>query len=263
MNEVMGDMVNIIGDGNDVTINDIKEILEDYQNLKIQNDSLLSQNTKYFEDLTDANENVEELQKQAGEIPTLNFTNLAMCIDGNDIPVNQNNSMVTVDGHDYISKEFFEKLVPDNQNITFKDNTLYIGRVIAEKKSLFSEAVMDKSNFDIIDTISDSYGNNYANVLCCHTGNTGKKYIMYVLNNKYSLLKISLSIRDDANLDDKGIITIKADDDIVYTSESLNKTTEPFVKSDIPINNCTILTITYDCGIDYIDCIISDAVIYN
>lgn len=139
MNEVMGDMVNVIGDGNNVTINDIKEVLEDYLDLKTQNESLLAQNTKYFDDLTKANKEIDQLHMLSSEEPSINFTNLAMSIDGEDMPVNQNNSMVTINGRDYMSKELFEKIIPDNKSITIKNDMLIIGRNIAEQASLFNQ----------------------------------------------------------------------------------------------------------------------------
>lgn len=263
INEAFGGVVNVIGDGNEVTINDIKELLADYQNITEQKESLLEQNAKYFDDLTNANEEIKNLQSQMEDNPIFEYNSLGLSIDGSDILINKNKSMVTIDGQDYFSKEIIENLISDTQNISIKDNTLFVGKVVTDKANLCDNTTMDQRNFNIINTITDSYGNNYANALYCSTGNTGKKYIIYVLNSKYAFLKFKLAIRDDAYLDDTGIITIIADDTIVYTSENLYKTTEPFTVYDIPINNCKLLKITYDCGTDNIDCIISDAIVYN
>jgi len=76
-------------------------------------------------------------------------------------------------------------------------------------------------------------------------------------------LKISVAISDTAKLDLSGILTIKADDKVVYTSESINKTTIPFTELDIPIDNCNLLTLEYTGSSNYIDCIISSAEVYN
>lgn len=69
-------------------------------------------------------------------------------------------------------------------------------------------------------------------------------------------------VNENSDIDRSGVITIKADDVIVYTSPSLNKKTEPFAEASIPIQNCTLLTIEYN-G-DYSNpCIISDAAVFN
>ena len=53
-------MVNIIGDDNNVTINDIKELIADYQELKVQNDVLTAQSTEFYNELEDAKNKIEE-----------------------------------------------------------------------------------------------------------------------------------------------------------------------------------------------------------
>ena len=59
------------------------------------------------------------------------------------------------------------------------------------------------------------------------------------------------------------IITIKADDDVVYTSPSLNKKTEAYTEIDVPINNCKLITIEYSTDSWSNDCILSDVIVYN
>lgn len=260
---VMGDVINVTGNDNQVTINSIKDLIDDYQRLQSQNKSLLEQNSKYFSDLTEANCQVSTLQSFTNDIPEINFNNLSLSLDAQDILINKNNSMVTIDGGDYFSREIVESLIPTNQKMIIKDNTLFIGTVVANKSNLFEHKVMDQSNCGIQDTATDSYGNVYSNLLFMQTQNNyNHDYIIYVLNEQYSLLRFSVSIRDNAKLDRKGILTIKADDQVVYTSDSLNKKTELFSEIDIPINYCKLLTIEYDSE-EYCGCIISDAIVYN
>lgn len=246
INEVMGNVINITGNDNEVTINNIKDLVDEYQNLQNQNKSLLDQNSKYFSDLSEANYQINTLQSKTDNIPEINFNNLGLSIDAQDIPINKNNSMVSIDGRDYFSREITESLISENQNFTIKDDTLSIGKVIAGKANLFDQKVMDQINCEIQNTATDSYGNVYTNMLFMQTQyNQNHDYIIYILNEQYSLLRFSVAIRDSAQLDKKGILTIKADNQIVYTSNSLNKKTELFTEVDIPINYCTLLTIEY------------------
>ena len=260
MNEVMGDMVNVIGDGNNVTINDIKEVLEDYLDLKTQNESLLAQNTKYFDDLTKANKEIDQLHMLSSEEPSINFTNLAMSIDGEDMLVNQNNSMVTINGRDYMSKELFEKIIPDNKSITIKNDMLIIGRNIAEQASLFNQWIVDQSSCSHDETYTDSFGHTYSNSISLRENGS---HIIFNLDNKYKYLKLGYAADENTNLNEVGTIIVKADDNIVYTSSEIAKTNDFNEIMDIDIKNCSLLKLEYSITNSWHPCIISDAVVYN
>ena len=273
--------LNLVSLGNDITINDIENLMQNYTQLQSdidslnqQKDALVEQNTQYYNDLINANKIIEELnsglnceicnlKSQLDSTPVLNYRNLALSIDVDDIPINTNNSMVTIDGRDYLSREILESIVPDEKSITIKDDTIFVGQVVADRTNLFDFRPMDQNNIYMIDAITDSYGNNYSHVLYTHTSRSGSKFIIYPLDRKFSLMKITVAIRDNADLNSTGILTIKADDNIVYTSNSLYKKMETFTEKDIPINNCNLLTIEYAPSSFHIDCIISNAEVYN
>ncbi|MBP3489069.1 MAG: hypothetical protein J6K53_11800 [Roseburia sp.] len=255
---------NVNGDNNTVTINSVSDLVAEYNKLLSDNETLKTQNVDYFNDLSDASSKLKELEDQMGNIPSISYNNVALSINGEDVSINKNNSLVTIDGRDYVSEEIMEKLIPDNQSVTIKDDTIYVGQVIADKTSLLNQdIIMDQNNIFLIDSITDSYGKNYSNVFYTRTSCTGEKSMVLVLNRKYSLLKFTVAIRDNADIYSTGIITIKADDEVVYTSESLNKKMEPLTEFDIPINNCNLLTIEYAPSSFCIDCIIADIYAYN
>ena len=251
---------NVSGDNNTVTINSVSDLVDEYNKLVSENETLKAQNMSYFNDLSDTSSRLEEVETQMGNTPIFSYANVALSIDGEDISINTNNSMVTIDGRDYVSKEIMEKLVPDNQSVIIKDDTIYVGQVIADKAYLFDQWVMDRSNCEMVASVTDSYGNIYTNALSFSSANQGD--VIYNLNKKYSQLKFTIAVNENSDIDRSGVITIKADDVIVYTSPSLNKKTEPFTEASIPIQNCTLLTIEYN-G-DYSNpCIISDAAVFN
>lgn len=259
---IQSQITNINGNNPTVEINSVSELVNEYNNLVSENDALKKQNYNYVNDLTDAKNEIETLESQLNNSPILNYRSLSLYVNGNDVPINSTNSMVTIDGRDYISKEIMEKLISNNQNVTIKDDTIFVGQVIADKASLFNQYVMNQYRIYIENSITDSYGNTYSNSLHCKSQGKGKDYIIYVLNNKYTLMKFTAAIRDNSDMHTTGIITIKADDEVVYTSGTLNKKTEPFTVTDIPIKNCKLLTIEYSHETS-VDCIISDAIVYN
>lgn len=72
-----------------------------------------------------------------------------------------------------------------------------------------------------------------------------------------------MAIKENTNMGETGTLIIKADDETVYTLDKMDKLMEPVTITDIPINKCNRLTITYNSHGNYIDCIISDAMLYN
>lgn len=190
-------MVNIIGDNNEVTINNIKELVEDYQNLKMQNNSLSVQNTKYFDDLKNAENELEELQAQINNSPIINYSDLGLSINVNDIPINKTNSMVTIDGREYVSKEIIEKVIPKDQSITIKDDTLFIGKVVADKAKLFDKVEVGNIACYTHDSFTDSYDNLRYNSICFYNYNGS---VSYDVNREYSYLQFVISIRNDADI---------------------------------------------------------------
>lgn len=264
INAAMGDMVNIIGDGNNVTINDIKDLIADYQNLKSNNDSLIAQNAKYFDDLMNANKQLEELQSNAEGIPEFVFNDLGLYINGEENSINKNASVVTINGSDYFSKEIVQNLLSDNENMTIKNDTIFIGKVIENKADLLTQKIVDSFECNNINTIMDSYGTTHVNSLCFNPlcFNSRDTYIIFNLNEKYLYLDMSVSISEKTQSGSNGILIVKADDKVVYTSEQLFLTTKPFTIKDIPINNCNLLTISYNYN-GFNQCILSDAIVYN
>lgn len=260
---IMGNVVNITGNDNEVTINSIKDLVDEYQRLQSQNQSLLEQNSKYFSDLEEAQNiiietknqstsKMQELEQQLKDTPNLQFKNIELSIDGEDIPINSINSSVIINNRAYYSDEFIKNIIDSNNNMFIKDNVMYVGKIIKEKSNLLEKWILNSNYVDYKDMITDSYGNIHTNAL-----HFKSKYsnIKYNLNREYSLLQCNISVSDYSSMDRKGIITIKADDIIVYSSFELTKTSEPFKIEDIPINYCSLLTIEYISDIN-IGCIL-------
>lgn len=263
--QLYSQITTINGNNNVVTVNSVDEFITQYNKLLNENETLKAQNSQYFADYTEQKNINENLESQFIEQPNISYKNIGLSIEGNDIPINKQNSIISIDGREYYSKELAEKFLKEDQNIIIKNDTLFIGKVIADKASLFDQNILDQSNFVMENSLIDSYGNSYLNALHIRASYTGDKYIIYSLNNQYSFLRMTIAIRDNANIDSNGILVIKADDTVIYTSNNLNKSMQPFI-IDVPINNCNLLTMEYspkNKSFDSIDCIISDAIVYN
>lgn len=271
INQLNSQIANVNGDNNTVNINSVDDLIEEYSELASENKSLVSQNTKYYDELEEAqnkiaeyesqsNSKVQELEQQLNDMPNVQFKDLGLSVNGEDIPINPTRSSVVIDNKTYYSDEFVYKLIDSNSNISIQDNIMYIGKIIKEKSSLSSEWILNNDSVVFDDSITDSYGNMHTNPMR-FVGNKGS--IIYNLNSQYSLLKCDISICNSARMDKAGVITIIADDTIVYTSPVLTKTTEPFTEEDIPINNCKLLTIEYNADSSYNKCIIDNVMVYN
>lgn len=276
INEVMGNAVNIIGDNNEVTMNNLKDLVEDYQKTKKENESLIAQNTKYFEDLTEANNTIKdyennanqqlkELQKQIDDMPSLEYQDLSLCIDVEDIPINRNNSMIIIDGREYFSKEITEKLLPDDSKITIKDKTIYIGKVVADRVSLFDQYENECYKVFSFSNEMDSYGNKRSNGLYFnYENNYSDSYIRYSLKQQYAYMDFWVSIPENTNSRYSGKIVITTNNnDTIYTSDNLNLLTKPFKVEGLQLNNCDLLEIWLSNNNGQLRCLITDAVVYN
>ena len=69
-------------------------------------------------------EKIDSLTSQIGDMPIIHYQDLALSIDGENVPVNSKDSMAVIDSNEYASKEIVEKLVDESQNVTYKNGTI-------------------------------------------------------------------------------------------------------------------------------------------
>lgn len=267
INKIENAIANVTGDNANITINDIGDFLKEYENIKNRSNELEELNNNYIEQINECSQKIDERDKdienykeQLGESPVFDFQNMQLVLDGYEATINTDKSMVIVNGREYFSKDIIENLLGDTQKITLKDNSIYIGKVVADSVPLINQYMVNGENTSIEDTITDSYGNIHSKAICMGSYWEFSK-IIYNVNEKYNRLKFHISVRDNANINSSGIIRVDADDINVYASESLTKTIKEF-EVDIPLNDCSLVSIIYQ-GDSRLDCIISDAILYN
>ena len=260
--QLYSQVTNVSGNNNTVTINSVDDFIAQYNKLLSENETLKAQNSQYFADYTEQKNINNNLESQLSDRPVVLYKNVGLCIDAEDIPISKNNSIITIDGREYYSKELAEKFLNDNQNITLKDDTLFVGKVIAEKANLIDQWMIDSDGCKIVDSIKDSYGDMHTSALS-FTNSSGN--IIYNLNKQYSYFKFTIATNDSRRLEDYVTVTIKADDVVVF-SQDIDKKTKP-ITSELPINNCSTLTIQCKDSQKniyyYCNCFVSDAILYN
>lgn len=279
--EVVGNNVNIVGDGNEVNIHDATslaneyvELRDKYISLQKDNNYLVSENNAYSDKLDAANQTIVELtsnseneindlKAQIESAPVITYKDLSLCVDTTDIPINSIGSSVTIDGREYFSRDIVEGLITDEKAITIKEGTFYVGNVMKDKTNLYDVRVLDVSGIDKASPLIDSYGNNYSQGWICDSYNHKCSQMILYTKQEYSYLSLTVAIKENSHMDNTGTLTIQADDETVYTLDNMDKLMEPVTVTDIAINKCNRLTITYSSNGWYIDCIISDAVLYN
>lgn len=255
---VQSQIANVSGDGNTVTMNDVDDLVDNYNKLLEENETLKQQNEEYFNDYKTVKEEKEALTTQLQDSPSIQLKNLGLCINSEEANINKNNSYAIINGVEYFSKDFINSLAGENISITMKDDIMYLGKVVADKENLFLQRVVDSENYKIVDSITDSYGNIHNNAAQF----TSNSVVDYNLNGKYSLLKLKIAVDENSYSDSKTTIKISADGKVVYTSDELDKvSTKEIVINDLHINNCTLLEIK--CEGYYVYPIIYDAEVYN
>lgn len=270
MSEISTNVATITGDNNQITINDIGTFVANYLELKEQNQQMQQINTQYAAIIQEKDRQIEEKDRQIREnngqmedlnsqlsgAPVITYQNKELYISAQKIPINTASSMIVVDGREYLSREIVDHLLPDRENMTIKNDGIYVGPVISESANLFDQWILSGSIWKA-DTCIDSYGNEYTNVY-----RMNNKTVTYSLDSQYSKLRINIAVQKGYDRSN-GVITITADDEVVYTSPILSNKTEPYEEIDIPINNCKLLTIQHSVGGYENYCILSNAVVYN
>lgn len=249
-------------DGKNVILRD-----NDVQSLATENDMLKDKISDYESQIANLVSKNDELESKLGnangelsEVPVVEFKDIGLSINGEDVPVNRTKSFAAINGNQYYSKDFINAFIGEDQSVTTKDGVLYIGKIVATKAKLSDQVIVDSHYMKLVDSVTDSYGNNYSKALeACSFSNE----ITYNIDGKYSMLKAKIAVKENGNKKYNGYFEILADGISVYKSPEIGIMTPAF-DIDIPINNCTLLTINYNTPKNtLVRGIIADAVLYN
>lgn len=238
----------------------------DIQELASENEELRNQVSGYEMQIQTLENESKELMVKLGNangelevIPSIEFRNLGLSIDGEEQSINRDRSSVYINGSPYYSQDFVDSLLPDNMTATIKDDMLYIGKIVRDKAGLFDMPVIEKGYYTYFyDNLKDTYGNINSNALVFEYHNY---FTTFNTNRGYAYFKCIIAMQDGYR--GKGSIQIKADGNTIYTSSEITNITEPF-EIDIPINQASTLAIgtigesSYGSRI-----LIADAVLYN
>lgn len=251
---VKSQIANVSGEGNTVNMISVDDLVKNYNKLSEENEKLKKQNDQYF----DENKSLKEQIETTKNNPSVELKNMGLFINEDEININKNNAHAIINGTEYFSKDIISNLVSEDTTITIQNNTMFIGKVIADKANLFSQYVMDDYHSDFIDSATDSYGNKHINVLRIRLGSD----VIFNLNKKYSFLRFKIAADEFSGKNYDSIVSIFADEQEVETISSVNAMTEELVYNDIDINNCTRLEIKCT-GASSVSPIIYDAEVYN
>lgn len=201
-----------------------------------------------------------EIIKSKG--PDIEYQNKALFIDGEEYPINQTNSFVTIDSKKYYSVDFLNALVPEGSEISVQENAIYIGKIIATSEKLSDQWVVDSKYMKKQDSVVDSFGLVHSDVFVS-SHDTEDSTVIFSLNEKFSMLKANLYVEKGGNRDSKGYIEIWADGVSVYKNEDIELTTSK-IPIDVPINNAKLLTIKCtNTPFKKLHLILGDSVVYN
>lgn len=152
-------VANVSGDGNTVTINNVDDLVKNFNKLLEENETLKEQNEDYYTEYKEAKETIDSLEVQLGDSPAIELKDLSLCVDGEDKNINKNKSYAVINGADYFSEDFLNSIIADNTAITIKDDVMYLGKVVADRENLFSQRIVDEGGASVVDNATDSYGN--------------------------------------------------------------------------------------------------------
>lgn len=246
-------------DGKNIVLDDAE-----IQKMAEENESLKNKVAEYEDKINSMESERSELAEKLGDangkldgIPSIEFQNLGLSIDGEEKNINKVKSSVFVNGILYYSKEFVDNLLPSDKAATTKDGMLYVGKIVKEKTNLFDMPVIEKEHYAYFyDSIKDTYGNTYGKSVYWEYGDN---FITFNVGRQYSYFKCTVAMREGRNGENS--FQVLADGNVIYTSSEITNMTEAF-EVDIPINEASTLSVG-TIGVSGSNIIISDAVVYN
>lgn len=229
----------------------LSECEQSIESLQRENDDLQKEKSELTSKLGVANGALDE-------VPSIEFQNLGLSIDGEEKNINQDKSSVYINGKQYYSKEFVDNLLPNDKVATVKDGMFYVGKIIRDKTNLVNMVAITSKDCEKWDSIIDTYGNTYSNALYFkHSGSN----VIYNAERGFSNLKCIVAMKQGSN--GNGYLQIETDDEnVVYTSPQILNLTEPF-EIDVPINQTSKIVIKCINGTNWCEIIVSNAVLYN
>ena len=225
-------IVQVQGKNVELTEEEAQKMANENENLKDDINRYETEIIKYKSDIQEYEDLIDDDNTQA------EFKKLGLTINGRERAIDKEKSSILINGQQYFSQEIVENLLPDNTIITIKDDMIYVGKVVKEKKNLLEQPIIDK-DFDVFiyDNISDTYGNIYNKALCFQYNG---HYIVFNAYKAYSRFKCVICMREGYR--DESIVQIEINDEVIYTSEKITCQTEPFTV-DLPINMASKITI--------------------
>lgn len=247
-------------DGRNVVLDD-----SDVQKLIAENEELKNLTSDYEYKIKELENQSSDLASKLGSvngeldsIPVIEFQNLGLSIDGEEKVINKDRSSVLINGVQYYSQEFIDNLLPVNMSVIIQDNIFYVGKIVKEKRGLFTMPVVEKEyNTSFLDSVKDTYGNMYSNALLFKYNDN---FVTFNVGREYSYLKCTVAMQEGYK--GNGVIQIKADGDVIYTSSEITNITEAY-EINVPINQASIISIGTIGETSESRIIVANAVLYN
>lgn len=235
----------IIGDGKNITEDDIAEFVNNYLELQTENKDLLEQNKNYSEDLqtvnskyedlkSKADDKIQELEQSLKEQKVVTLSSPDLKILGENVNTTLTDYVATIDGRIYYSEGFLNTFLPNK--ISNNNGIVQYGENIPEKINVVSAGLIyDNSGFDLYN--GDSHFmmslQEYKN------GLIGTHYTKATLSiaceEKYSELSFILGHIDNSSSSDSKLIIYYLDTDGEYKEAcSIN------LYKDIPVEPVTV-----------------------
>ncbi len=273
IDEMTGNIINIT-DGENITINNVSDLVErylqlqdDYAALQLQNNSLVAQNIEYFNDLTEANSIINDMQYQAAQeteqlqnsienLYEVDFQNLTLTLNG--IESDYADKVAVINNETFYSIGFLQYLV-DNQAVSSDASRLFIGDVQSEERMpvlLFNEDtylecghLSHRCNINgnkITDLFIDNNGKEYFNGVYRWIPNfdTGNTYIECLVDDYSTFAGTIILNYEYRATPETARLLIYGDGEVIYASPEMTRGLDP-VDFSVDIANISLLRVEF------------------
>lgn len=241
--------IKIDGEYKDLSKDDVQKIVNSITKSNETNEEEKNKNKELEENNKSLTTKVSDLENELStlrKLPNVDFKDIELIKDGNNININKDKSLAIIDQVPYYSEEFIQSIIDDDYNLNTDDGKFYIGNVAKEKVNLLDIAEPYDSDFCEVmytDTFNMS-GESYSNGIIMKRDYGGGE-VKFNIKGKYNKLYFDIGHVDNTSYDEIKLTILVDEKPVKYIELNYDNSVQSYT---VPLNKGKILKLEWGGG---------------
>lgn len=241
--------IKIDGEYKDLSKDDVQKIVNSITQNNETNEEEKNKNQELEENNKLLTTKVSDLENELStlrKLPNVDFKDIELIKDGNNININKDKSLAIIDQVPYYSEEFIQSIIDDDYNLNTDDGKFYIGNVAKEKVNLLDIAEPYDSDFCEVmytDTFNMS-GESYSNGIIMKRDYGGGE-VKFNIKGKYNKLYFDIGHVDNTSYDEIKLTILVDEKPVKYIELNYNNSVQSY---NVSLNKGKILKLEWGGG---------------